>query len=430
MKNSDEREEKIIGLMDKATAFEEKEDWDSSIKINTEIIALYEDGEEEQAAAYEIRAEAYQGKGDLQSAYNDYCKAIEITGAESLESYHFLVCCGNTLIELEKFDEAKEKFDQAIALYGADNPDAAWAYSSRGDVYDHEGDFRKALADYNKAYELNEEGMATQSQEEIEEYNPNEFVVDKMNEVEEKRAALATRWAALGYGDYERGRIEIAISYYSKAIDLYENDEGQPVNVYLDRGEAYYQLGDIESAINDFEKSVELSDISDADNVKTSVRAYTNLGLIAFYEFDDLDKNFELHQAAIALYEEYKIDRYLEIADSYFFRGTSHMDRDNTKEALDDYENSIIIFKEFDDHKSLARSYMHRGGAFFDLGQFDKSLNDFNSAIAQFDEETEIDPLFQSLAYNGRGNLHKEMGNLQLSERDYKKAKSLDKSNK
>ena len=141
-------------------------------------------------------------------------------------------------------------------------------YYNRGTVYAFRGDFERAIADYDKAIEL----------------NPN-FVDAYYNRglIYEKR----------GLGNILRGRdyFERAIADYDKAIELNPNF----AKAYNNRGIAYYNLGLIAYALpnvlggqNYFEKAI--ADFSKAIRLRVDdPKVYFNRSLI-WLKWEDWEK--------------------------------------------------------------------------------------------------------------------------------------------
>jgi tetratricopeptide (TPR) repeat protein len=116
-------------------------------------------------------------------------------------------------------DKAIADFNKAIQL----NPNDAVAYSNRGLAWNKKGDQDKAIADFNKAIQL----------------NPNFSI------------AYNYRGIAL----YKKGYLDKAIADFNKAIQLNPND----AVAYNHRGLAWYKKGDLDKAIADFNKAIQLN---------------------------------------------------------------------------------------------------------------------------------------------------------------------------
>jgi len=107
-----------------------------------------------------------------------------------------------------EFEEEKENAD---------------AYYKHGNAYDEMGEYAKAIADYNKAIEL----------------DPNH--------------ALAYFNRAYAYG--EIGQYDKAIADYTKAIELDPSD----AQAYHNRGLDYQSKGEVPNAVSDLDKCIKLS---------------------------------------------------------------------------------------------------------------------------------------------------------------------------
>jgi len=132
---------------------------------------------------------------------------------------------GNAYIYTEKLDLAIADFDKAIELdpkYEAAAAAASNAYSKRANAYDFKDEYDKAIADYGKLIELHPKDAE----------------------------------AYVGRGaDYTRtGKYDLAIADFDKAIEL------DPKNgtAYYNRGFAYNRKGDHDRAVADVKKANEL----------------------------------------------------------------------------------------------------------------------------------------------------------------------------
>lgn len=98
------------------------------------------------AAFFAKRGDDNVEKGELDAAFNDYTKAVEMKGDDA----QLFIKRGRTLASLKSYDRSLKDFDKAIEL----SPKTAVAFLNRGASYEKLGDPKKALADYKKAAEL------------------------------------------------------------------------------------------------------------------------------------------------------------------------------------------------------------------------------------------------------------------------------------
>ena len=129
---------------------------------------------------------------------------------------------GIQLLNENKLDEAIAVFTEIIGLYDIEEKEKVPSYFHRGLAYREQGDYVRAIADYDKAIEL----QADYAQA----YN-NRGIVYSVQ------------------GDYVR-----AIADHDKAIELRPNFSG----AYNNRGVAYKGQGDYVRAIADYDKAIEL----------------------------------------------------------------------------------------------------------------------------------------------------------------------------
>jgi tetratricopeptide (TPR) repeat protein len=120
------------------------------------------------------------------------------------------------------------------------------------------------------------------------------------------------------------------------------------------------------------------------------------------------------YDKALAAYDEALSNP--EIADFvkasiYSDRGVAKWRLKQTKEAVDDFNQSIQISPE------SATVYNNRGNALMDLGHPDEAVKDFDRAIA-------LSPNYGA-AYNNRGNAHAALAQYEPAFQDYRKAVEL-----
>jgi len=98
------------------------------------------------AVAYVTRGNAFVKQGDLDSAIDDFTKAVR-QNPRSLVAYYNR---GNAYFAQENFDQAIADFSLAISL----QLDHLLSYNGRGNAYLAKGETERAIAEYDKALEI------------------------------------------------------------------------------------------------------------------------------------------------------------------------------------------------------------------------------------------------------------------------------------
>jgi len=192
--------------------------------------------------------EIYYEKGELDRAYDTYKKITSIEPATENARIAFLNM-GNILDDAQRFDEAVEAYNRALAISPKDDT----ALYNLGIAYKHAGKPELAVDAWRKAADLNvndpkpllsmadlyyERGFADLAEKEYEK------VARRWPNIQEGHFKLATIY-------YKRNQLEYAQRAYQRVIEINENNE-------LSR-KAYINLGLIQAKTGATEESMEKS---------------------------------------------------------------------------------------------------------------------------------------------------------------------------
>jgi tetratricopeptide (TPR) repeat protein len=191
---------------------------------------------------------------------------------------------GNAYLQEGKYDPAIADFNKAIEIDSKNS----MAYNDRGVAYLKKGQHDQAIADFNKAIEI-----------------------DSKNSVAYNSRGFAYFW---------KGQHDQAIADHTKAIEI----DSKNSMAYNNRGAAYLKKGQHDQAIADFNKAIEIN------------------------------------------------PKYFEAYDN---RGRAYEDKGQYGKAIADHTKAI----EIDSKNSVA--YNNRGVAYLKKGQHDQAIADFNKAI-------------------------------------------------
>ena len=161
--------------------------------------------------------------------------------------------------------------------------------------------------------------------------------------------------------------------------------------VYHSRGLAYYDKGDDDRAIADYNEAIRLD--------PNFAYAYSSRGL-AYDHKGDLGRADPDYNQAIRLDPKF--------AQAYFNRGNAYYQKGDDDRAIADYNEAIRL-----DSKH-AYAYNNRGTAYDRQGDDDRAIADYNEAIR-------LDPKFAQ-AYSSRGLVYYQKGDFDRAIADYGKA--------
>ena len=295
---------------------------------------------------------------------------------------------GNAKLHKGDLDGALADYDKAIEL----NPDYVVAYNNRGFTKSKKGDLDGALADCDKAIELNPDYAVAYNNRGIAKWHKGDLVgaladYDKAIELNPDHAGAYNN---RGFTKSNKGDLDGALADYDKAIELNPDHAG----AYNNRGFTKSNKGDLDGALADCDKAIEL----DPDYA----RAYNNRGIAKLHKGDlagalaDYDKAIELKPR---------------FAEAYINRGFTKSNKGDLAGALADYDKAIELNP---DH---AGAYNNRGIAKWHKGDQDGAITDFDKVI-------ELEPRFVE-AYINRGNAKSDKDDQDGALADYDKAIEL-----
>jgi tetratricopeptide (TPR) repeat protein len=200
---------------------------------------------------------------------------------------------------------------------------AAEDYSNRGLTYHNLRQYEAALAEYNRALDLD--------------------------------PTLARAYNNRGATHRALRRYKAALADYSQAIEL-DPTEAQ---AYSNRGATYAELRQYPAAMADFVRALEQN--------PTFAQAFHNRGL-AYTELGQ-------YQAALSDFSR-ALDADPTFVDAYNNRANAYAKLGQHEAALSDYNRALAV------DSAYAPAYLNRGVTYAELGQYEAALSDYNHALA------------------------------------------------
>lgn len=194
---------------------------------------------------------------------------------------------------------------------------------------------------------------------------------------------------------------------------------------YINRGLAYQNQGNLQQAMLDYNKAIEIK--------PDYAEAYNDRGLI-YYSRGEFDQAIADYCKAIEIQPRY--------AKAYYNRGAAYAAKKEYDQAIADCSKAIEI-NPYD-----ATAYYNRAATYGVKGEYDRAINDcskaisinpldakayynrgviyalkkeFTLAISDYSQAIKIQPGYAQ-AYNNRGNIYQDRGEYKQAIADYNKA--------
>ena len=228
---------------------------------------------------------------------------------------------GTVLVEKGLVDEAIANYQKAVEL----EPTSALVHTNLGTVLGDKGRLDEAIASHRKAIEL----------------------VPK----------LAAAHSNLGENLTKKGQLDEAIAECEKAVELEPTSAGAHHN----RGNALLRKGQFDEAMACFRKALDLD--------PTHFGAYSNMGAILCDIKRDYDGAITCFRKAIELDPSHE-----RIADVHHNLGTALRNKNQLDEAIASFRKSIEL------NPKLAEAHVNLGFTLASLGRFGESLDSYRRA--------------------------------------------------
>ncbi|MCW6508295.1 tetratricopeptide repeat protein [Lichenifustis flavocetrariae] len=268
----------------------------------------------------------------------------------------------------------------------------AIAYDNRGSAYYAKGEFDRAIADDNKALELNPTYAIAFGNRglDYEAKGEHDRAIADFNQAIALNPTFAVAYHNRGIAYEAKGDGDRAIADNTKAIDL----NPRFADAYNNRGKAYGAKGDYDRAIVDFTKAIAVD--------PTLALAYGNRGA-AYGAKGDHDRAITDESKAIELNPQNAV--------AYNNRGISYVSRGALDNAIADFTRAIELSPTF------AGAYIDRGKAYEGKGELDRAIADDSKAV-------ELNPTY-ALAFSNRGDVEEAKGDHDRAIADDSKAIEL-----
>ncbi|AFZ24925.1 tetratricopeptide repeat protein [Cylindrospermum stagnale PCC 7417] len=179
---------------------------------------------------YRKLGDEFLEKGNYVSAITNYSQILQV----NIHDFKVYNKRGFAYYKLGDYAAAIADYNQAIRI----NPHAAVAYKNRAEVLFQIGDHQGAIEDYTQAIKI----------------NPHYAIADKHGGIPAYLLAKKQEVVSAMNIEPDLEDYEAAIADCTQAIQVNSHD----ADAYYNRGNAHFELGDNQGAIDDFQKAADL----------------------------------------------------------------------------------------------------------------------------------------------------------------------------
>ena len=251
--------------------------------------------------------------------------------------------CGVWKDSISLWNDVIDKFPVAIA------------FNSRGVAYGKQGNYIRAIEDFNQAIQIdpmsalahNNRGLA---------YNA---LGDHNSAIEDfTQSVKLNPIGPMAYNN--RGLVYKALGEYNRALDDFSqaaNLNPRNFETYYNRGLTYNAIGDIDHAIGDYSQAIKIN--------PTAAHIFNNRGL-AYKAKGDENHAIEDYTQAINVNPRYAV--------AYINRGVSYCVKSEFGSAIEDYTRAINL------NPNSVQGYYNRGLAYKAMGDYNRAEYDIKIA--------------------------------------------------
>ena len=196
-------------------------------------------------------ARVYSGLGQKQLAIDHIKRAIEIRPDHAVPYMNL----GATYSEMGQYEKAIEYTRKAIAL----QPGLAAAHRNLGAIYQRTGQLAKAIAELKQAVALEPQDPTAYGNLGAVYCDVGQFdeAIECLKEAIRLKPDYGLAYANLGYAYRSLSRYRLAIEHLEKALEM-QGDRPNAMT-YLNIGDTYYAMGELEKAIPYYQNRIRLN---------------------------------------------------------------------------------------------------------------------------------------------------------------------------
>ncbi|CAF3692473.1 unnamed protein product [Rotaria socialis] len=268
---------------------------------------------------------------------------------------------GQLMLKVGHFDQAEELYNELLENASDDN--LATSYNNIGLVYNHMGDYKKALEFYGKDFEIMKKVLPP------------------------THPSLATSYNHIGLVYNNMGEYSKALEYYEKSHKIYQKalppTHPDLAASYNNIGQVYYNMGDYTKALEFSKNDLEITGKTLPPNHADLAFPYNWLGKI-HRSMKEYSKALSYFQKSNSIREKALPEKHPYLAITYSNIGDVHRLMGDYEKALAFHEKALNIQENVEcDPLDCATTYMN-------VGETYREMKDYTTALTYYQKGLKI----------------------------------------
>ena len=283
-------------------------------------------------------AESYYSSLET-SAQRDYL--LKIAEIENGNYEKTISLASRFLDELSDDENALKYFNRALKIAvdrsgGLGNPDIASIHQDIGKVYNFQGNFTKAIEEYNCALSLQKELMGDST----------------------RHVGHSLMLIGITYNSMKK--YDLALDYYKDALNIYENifkenNSSEIANIYNNMGVAYENEKENMQALHYYEMALNIrKELYNDDEHPDIAYSYSNIAGV-YDHLEEFDKAIAYYQKSIDVLKKSKGSKHKDVGLMYNNIAATYYNMDELETSLSNFNQALEIMKIFlpEDHPNI-----------------------------------------------------------------------------
>ena len=300
------------------------------------MVDYYSDAEQSLKLCYMYAERDYSSLET--SAQRDYL--LQIAEIENGNYEKTTSVASRLLDELSDDENALKYFNMALEIAversgGLGSPDIASTHQNIGKVYNFQGNFSKAIEEYNYALSLQRELMG-----------------DSTRHVGQSLMLLGITYNSMK-------KYDLALDYYKDALNIYENifkenNSAEIANIYNNMGVTYENKKDNKQALHYYEMALNMrKELYDYEHPDIAY-SYSNIAGV-YDHMEDYDKAIAYYQKSIDVLKKSKGSKHQDVGLMYNNIAATYYNMDEFDKSLSYFTHALEIMQIFlpDDHPTV-----------------------------------------------------------------------------